>query len=76
MKLRLPHQTISVDCYIFTFFLSLYLDINKDIKMMFLGLFLDSVTITLFEQSGRNIYYFFYGPNRSHHLYDYGHIYC
>lgn len=29
--------------------------------MIFLGLFLDSVTITLFEQSGRNMYYFFYG---------------
>lgn len=65
MKLRLPHQIRSVDCYIFTFLLSfLYLDINKDIEMMFLGLFLDSVTITLFELSGRNMYYFFYGPNR------------
>ena len=50
--------------YIYIPSVFLYLDINKDIKMMFLGLFLDSVTITLFELSGRNMYYFFYGPNR------------
>lgn len=72
IELRLPHQIISMDFYTFIFLLSyLHLDRNKDIKMMFLELFLGAVTITPFELCGQNVYYFFHGPNQQNYFYRY-----